>query len=201
MRITKIRKIEGKKQIIGAEVYAPDMTDAHGDFMTAEEIEKMAYGFMKDMRLDQVDVGHDNELYGCHLVESFIARKCDDLFIPGAWVVYIHVPDKELWAKIENGEINGLSMEALAIKKESHLELNCPVMVAGRTEKSDDGHSHHYNVFIDEEGNFAGGSTDIVNDHKQDILSGTLTEEENDHVHKYSFVEIILELENGEEED
>lgn len=194
MHLAKITKIEGKKQILGAEVYAPDITDAHGDFMTAEEIEKMAYGFMKDMKLDQIDVGHDNQLYGCHLVESFIARKCDDTFIPGSWVVYIHVPDKELWAKIENGEINGLSMEALALKKESFIEMHCPVLLTGKVEKTEDGHSHQYSVFINEEGNFAGGSTDTVNGHSHVIKSGTTTEMEEDHNHKFSFIEAILEL-------
>lgn len=202
MKDVLFKDLNSEKQIAMGEVYAPDLVDAHGDFMTAEEIEKMAYGFMKSMNLDQVDVGHDNELYGCHVVESFIARKEDNIFIEGAWVVAIHIPDVELWGKLKSGEISGFSMESLAVKKDSTIEFNCPVSLTGSTEKSEDGHVHKYTVFIDEDGNFAGGTTSIVNGHKHDILSGTTTEESADHIHKYCFVDVILELEdNGEEED
>ena len=84
-------------------------------------------------------------------------------------------------------------------RKESFLEMNCPVLLSGRTEKSDDGHRHHYSVFIDEEVNFSGGSTDEVEGHSHTIKSGTLTELKEDHVHKYSFIEAIMELGNEEE--
>ncbi len=203
MHVVDIKKIDHEKQICFAEVYAPDITDSHGDFMNAEEIEKMAYGFMKNMRLDQVDVGHDNVLHGSHVVESFIAREDDSIFIAGAWVVGIHVADSEVWSRIKSGELNGFSMEALALKKESSIMMKCPVSLTGETDvEGDDGHTHHYTVFVDEDGKFAGGSTSIVNGHKHDIMTGTITEDTNDHVHKYSFVETILELGNdGDEED
>lgn len=201
MLLSNVKKVEGRKQVLGAEVYAPDIPDAHGDYMTAEEIEKMAYGFMKSMNLDQVDVGHDNELYGCHVVESFIARKGDPTFIEGAWVVYIHVPDPELWAKVESGEIGGLSMESFALRKESSIEMHCPVSLIGTTEKADDGHVHKYTVFINEDGEFAGGTTDVVNGHKHDILSGTKTEIAQDHSHKYCYIDVILELEGNYEQE
>ena len=35
------------KQIVYAEVYAPNVLDTHGDYMTAETIEKMAHDFLK----------------------------------------------------------------------------------------------------------------------------------------------------------
>lgn len=201
VHIVEIKKTVDEKQIAMAEVYVPDVPDAHGDFMTALEIEKMAYDFMRNKRLDMVDVEHDNQDYGCYIVESFIARKSDDTFVEGAWVVGIHIPDEGLWDRVKSGELNGFSMEALAIRKESDVEMVCPVMLNGQTDKAEDGHFHHYAVFIDEDGNFAGGSTSVVNGHKHDILTGTVTEEQEEHAHKYNVVQAILELgDEGEEE-
>jgi len=92
-------------------------------------------------------------------------------------------------------------MEALAIKKDSSIEMQCPVSLIGKTEKADDGHIHKYTVFINEDGKFAGGTTDVVNEHKHDILSGTTTEQSAGHMHKFCFIDIILELEVSDEEE
>lgn len=198
--LAKIKKVGTvEKQILWAEVYAPDIVDTHGDFMKAEEIEKMAYDFARKGRLDQIDVQHDNNLYGCCIVETFIARSDDSIFIPGSWVVAIHVPDESLWSKVKSGEINGLSMEAMCLRKNDvELEFVCPVVFQGICEKAEDGHEHTYTFMIDDAGNFAGGFTDTVNGHSHEIKRSTVTETADDHNHRYSVVEKVIEL-NGKQ--
>jgi hypothetical protein len=78
--------------------------------MTAEEIEKMAYGFLENMRNANIDRNHDDKPNYGVVVESFIARKGDPDFPPGAWVLGTHVTDDETWEAIKSGEITGYSI-------------------------------------------------------------------------------------------
>ena len=110
----QFRKFDDEKHLVYAEIYLPDQEDAHGHSMTADEIEKMAHGFMKARRTTAIDVNHDNNTeYGCAMVESFIARKGDSDYVPGAWVGVVHVENAELWEQIKKGEITGFSFEGL----------------------------------------------------------------------------------------
>ena len=54
-------KFDVEKRLVYAEVYIPDVEDAHGHSMTRSEIEKMAHGFLKSARTMQIDYNHDNE--------------------------------------------------------------------------------------------------------------------------------------------
>lgn len=190
-----VKKSVAEKQILFAEVYAPNITDSHGDWMNAEEIEKMAYNFARHGRLNKVDMNHDNNLYGCCIVETFIARADDPIFIPGSWVVGIHVPDPTIWAKVKSGELNGLSMECLCLKKSVDVEIHCPAILQGVCEKSQgDDHTHDFTVHVDENGEFAGGFTSVVNGHSHQILSGSVTEEAAGHTHRYCFADKVTEL-------
>lgn len=108
------RKFDLEKRLVYAEVYLPDMEDAHGHSMTAEEIEKMAHGFMKNRRTTSIDLNHDNNVeYGCAMVESFIARDGDPDYMPGAWVGVVKVENDEIWKMIKDGEITGFSFEGM----------------------------------------------------------------------------------------
>lgn len=186
-----IKKAEDRKRIVWGEVYAPNRPDSDGDFMTAEDIEKMAYKFMMDLNLKNIDVQHDNNLVeGACIVESFIARPGDPVFIEGAWVVAVYVPDDETWDKIENQEINGFSMEALVNRQVVEVELEVPPVIMGRTDKVED-HEHLFYVAYDKDGNFLGGKTDTINGHMHLIRRGTITEKSDDHEHRFSFVENI----------
>ena len=187
-----IRKAEERKRIVWAEVYAPNIPDSEGEFMDAETIEAMAYKFMMEMKLNQIDLQHNNELVpGACVVESFIARAGDPTFIEGAWVVAVYVPDDDVWEKIENQEINGFSMEALVNRKVVEVELEIPPVITGKTE-SIEGHEHKFYVAYDKEGNFLGGKTDEVDGHSHVIRRGTITEVSDNHEHRFSFVENIV---------
>lgn len=185
------KNVAEAKRIVWAEVYAPDRPDADKEFMRAPEIEKMAYHFMRSMKLDSVDSQHDNVLVdGCCVVESFIARKGDPDFIEGAWVVGMHVNNDDMWEKICKGEINGFSIEAMVIKDAQTIEMDIPPVLSGLTQKSEN-HSHDFLVAYDQNGTFLGGKTSVANDHYHIIKRGTITEEAEGHTHRFSHVEEI----------
>jgi hypothetical protein len=199
----QIRKADDELQIVWGEVYIPDLPDSQGDFMTADEVRKAAYRFVGSGRLDQIDRMHDNEPCGAMVVESFIAREGDPDFIPGAWVVGVHVPDPEIWQAIKSGEFNGFSMQGRALRTQKAVELEIPEEVQGITETTGD-HRHAFVVSFGEEGEFLGGEAlpeagaggDL---HGHDIKRGTATGPggADGHAHRYSFSEAILEVALG----
>lgn len=185
-----IKSADKKQRIVWAEVYAPNRPDSDGEFMDAEGIRKMAYDFMRSGNLSQIDSMHTNKLVeGACVVESFIARKGDSTFIEDAWVAGIHIPGDDDWAKVEKGDWNGFSIEALVNKEQVEVELELPPVVEGRTLKSEDGHDHKFYVAYDDNGKFLGGKTDSVNGHFHVIKRGTITEDTNGHKHRFSHVE------------
>lgn len=110
-----------EQQLVYGVVYEPDVEDAHGDVMTASEIEKAAHGFVKDAR--NIDKQHDFESGVGEVVESYIAPS--DLEIgeheiaKGSWVLVTKASD-EVWEDIKKGEVTGYSMAGTAetIEKE-----------------------------------------------------------------------------------
>lgn len=109
-----IKKADTQKRIVYGEVYVPNERDAHGHWMTAEEIEKMAHRFMEQLRLTQIDKNHDREPDEGVVVESFIARPGDPDFTPGVWVLATKILNDDTWQAILDGEIASYSMEGTA---------------------------------------------------------------------------------------
>lgn len=182
------------EQIVWAEVYAPGIPDADGDYMDAVGIQQMAYKFMKDLRLKKIDVQHTNKLCDACVVESFIARKGDPDFIEGAWVIGLYIADKSVWEKVKKQEINGFSMEALVTRRSEIVEVIIPEIVSGKTMKSED-HEHTFYVSYDDNGHFRGGRTDPGPDgHVHTIRKGTITEDANGHSHRFSHIEGLKNL-------
>ncbi|PWT89302.1 MAG: hypothetical protein C5B54_09140 [Acidobacteria bacterium] len=182
-------KSEGELQIVYGEIYAPSKPDAQGEYMTRPEIRKMAHEFLRSGRMNQIDLLHGNKcLDGACVVESFIADDADPRFIPGSWVVGVHVPDPDLWASIKKGEINGFSMEALVTRHDQEVEVEIPPVVTGLTSKQE-GHEHKFYVTYDAKGQFKGGMTDVVQGHAHVIVAGTHTQEADGHTHRFSSVD------------
>lgn len=181
-----------EQHMIYGEVYAPNRPDAQGEFMTKETIRKMAHDFIRSGRMGQIDVMHNNKVVkgGVCIVESWIAPDDDAVFIPGSWVIGMHVPHEALWAAAKSGELNGFSLEAMVIKEEKEVSLEIPAVVSGSTSVTAD-HEHKFFVTYDSEGLFKGGKTDKVNDHMHEILAGTHTETTEDHSHRFSSVDGI----------
>lgn len=108
------------KQIVIGELYVPydqknpESIDTQGHACTAEEIEKAAYRFMEDMNLKKVDMQHNFVPgFGC-VVESYIAKQGDPMFVPGSWIVGVKITDDQVWSKIMKGEITGFSLAGSA---------------------------------------------------------------------------------------
>lgn len=184
-------KPDEEQRMVYAEVYAPGVPDAQGDFMDAEAVRLAAHSFVRKGMMAQVDIQHDNKtIPGIQVVESFLARADDKLFIPGSWVVGVHIPDDDTWEKVKKGELNGFSLEALAATEQVEVEIEIPPVVSGVTSKEKD-HVHKFYVAYDETGKFLGGQTDSVSGHVHTIRAGTITDTVDDHNHKFSAVDLV----------
>ena len=84
-----IAKAEDEKKLVYGVVYEPDIQDAHGDFMTAEEIQKAAHGFLKNAR--KIDKDHNFQGGVGEVVESYVApadfEVNGETIVKGSWVL------------------------------------------------------------------------------------------------------------------
>ncbi|MDU7578389.1 MAG: XkdF-like putative serine protease domain-containing protein [Bacillus subtilis] len=109
-----VKEADEQKLVYGI-VYEPDTVDAHGDFMTAAEIEKAAHGFLKDAC--QIDKQHDFQSGVGEVVESYVAPSDFEMngetIKKGSWVL-VTKASEEVWEQIKRGEITGYSMAGTA---------------------------------------------------------------------------------------
>lgn len=186
-----IKKTDDEQQLVYGEVYAPGFPDSQGDFMSAENIQRMAFEFMRKGLVNKIDLHHTQVESGSYVVESFIARAGDPDFIPGSWVLGVKCSD-HAWSLVKSGELNGFSFDGEGFRVETVLEIEMPENIVGRTVE-EHGHEHEFFVKYDSEGNFLGGVTGPGPDgHVHKILRGTVTELTDDHAHRFSFVEGVL---------
>ena len=118
---TPLRKLvkSDEKRVVYGIVYGPGQVDSQGEYAERGEIEKAAYGFMKGLRLLNVDAQHDFDPRAAFVAESWITKGADPLFPEepeGSWAVGIRVEDEALWASVKKGELAGLSMAGYAAK-------------------------------------------------------------------------------------
>lgn len=193
----EVKKADTEHQVVYGEVYVPNVPDSQGDWATADDIQQMAWDFLKEGRLSKIDTNHDLQVNGCLVVESFIARKGDPDFIEGAWVLGVHVPDADMWEKVKKQEINGFSLYGMATTYKEECEIEIPDTVWGTTSPDpEDGHTHRFQVKYDNAGNFLGGVCEVAENHSHVIVKGTVTEESavsgaGSHRHRFSFIEGI----------
>ncbi|MCY7812847.1 XkdF-like putative serine protease domain-containing protein [Bacillus inaquosorum] len=118
-----LAKEAGEEKLVYGIVYEPDTVDAHGDFMTATEIEKAAHGFLKDAR--QIDKQHDFHGGVGEVVESYVApadfEMNGETIKKGSWVL-VTKASEEVWEQIKKGEITGYSMAGTAETIEKQKE-------------------------------------------------------------------------------
>jgi len=177
-----IKKADHEQQLVFGEVYAPGFPDSQGDYMDAEGMKKSALG--------AIDVGHDQQDCGAYIVESFIAQDGDPTFIPGSWVIGVHIPDPALWSQVKKGELNGFSLDGLGIRKDKPFVFDMPDTLTGQTEEAH-GHFHTFTFKIGPKGEIS-GETNVVDGHMHFIRHGTHTSDSAGHSHRFSFVEGIL---------
>ncbi len=103
--IKVITKADDAQRLVYGIVYEPNVADAHGDYMTPEEIEKAAHGFLKDAR--EIDKQHDFQGGVGEVVESYIApsdfEMGDEVIKKGSWVLVTKASDeKGLFSLLKN---------------------------------------------------------------------------------------------------
>jgi len=110
-----IAKAEDEKKLVYGVVYEPDIQDAHGDFMSADEIQKAAHGFLKNAR--KIDKDHNFQGGVGEVVESYVApadfEVNGETIVKGSWVLVTKAGD-EIWEQIKKGSITGYSMAGTA---------------------------------------------------------------------------------------
>lgn len=120
--VRTITKADDPQKLVYGVVYEPDVKDAHDDFMTADEIEKAAHGFMQNYQ--QIDKQHDFEAGAGTVVQSYIAP-CDldvgETIAKGSWVLVTKATD-EIWESIQKGEFTGYSLAGTAEPIEKQTE-------------------------------------------------------------------------------
>lgn len=118
-----LRKANWDKKLVYGVVYEPDTVDTHGDWAAAEEIEKAAHNFMRNVRASgkwtnkDHKAGEEGELSDVEIVESFIApvafmyEGTDAVVKKGSWVIVSKVLNPDLQKAIESGDTAAYSME------------------------------------------------------------------------------------------
>lgn len=183
-RLVRIKKIDAEKRVVYGEVYAPDVLDTYGDFMSAEDIELMAHRFLQLYALkNTIDTNHDESSNGSYPIESFIARTGDPDYTPGSWVLGTKIVDDVIWEQILKGELNGYSFQALVRKLAVVVEIEMTPDAIGVTEEAD-GHTHMFYVEFDGDGKVVRGITSTDDGHSHEIKKGTATEKSNGHAHR-----------------
>lgn len=186
--VVSIKKIDDELQVVYGEVYAPNVPDSQGDYMIAVEIRKAAHKFVADGLVTKIDTNHDRRENGSSVVESFIARDDDNMFIPGSWVVGVHIPNRDTWRLVKTGALNGFSFDGMAVRSAKDFEVSIPDNLTGQTDKFE-GHEHSFAVKFSVTGEFLGGETDEVAGHKHLIKAGTVTEDVHGHRHRFNVVD------------
>jgi hypothetical protein len=186
----RFAKSDDEMQIVWGELYVPGVPDAQHDFMSHEQVRKAAYHWMRKGQTVCIDREHDLEKTDAYVVESFIARDNDPDFIPGSWVIGVHIPDPNDWAGVKKGEYNGFSLYGKAVRQ-NPIEMEIPSEVEGVT-KAEHGHTHNFSVAYAPDGEVIGGVTDEVDGHFHVIRRGTLTETADGHAHQFDFVRGVM---------
>lgn len=167
------------ERLVTGQVYAPDTLDAHGHFMTAKELKRVAHQFMQDGLITSIDVQHNNETVTATIVESFIARKGDPDFEEGAWVATVKIDDPDIWNAVKAGYINGYSFEILTYKEDQYVEIEYVSWYYGFTDPDPyDKHDHPFMVRLDADGEIVWGKTGLGSDGSpaHDITKSNITD-------------------------
>ena len=98
------------------EAMLPDTTDLHGDFTSAEEVRKAMESFNKSAM--RANLFHRVMTDTFEVIESYLAPTNFVLGeVPvkkGTWLMTLQVYDEELWKMVKSGDINGISIGAMA---------------------------------------------------------------------------------------
>jgi putative serine protease XkdF len=120
----RIVKADAARQIAYGVVLEPctaeTTKDSQGDWYTADDIELTAHDFLEAVSKGEAwaDLMHDEGPAVGAPVESFVAPvdfvlgDGDRVQVvkAGSWVMAMHYPDPDVWARIEKGELDAFSV-------------------------------------------------------------------------------------------
>ncbi len=112
-------KIDSVKKVVYSIVLVPDEEDLQEDIIPKEEVEKAAHNFLLKYRT----IGDMHEKVALAApVESYILPADitigEDRIPAGSWIMATKVFDEALWARIESGEITGMSIGGWSYREE-----------------------------------------------------------------------------------
>ena len=113
-------KLDKTKRIAYGVFLVPEKADHDGDVISEGDIEKVAHMFLVDYRA--IDEMHKKETLRADIVESAIAWE-DDLSYhgkklkKGTWFGAIHIHDKSVWEKVEDGTYKGFSVRISGVRE------------------------------------------------------------------------------------
>lgn len=120
MHLSKIASDDSIHRIITFPVLVPDEEDRNGDIITRDEIVKTAVDFALTLSEKQINFDHENDTdtTDARFVETYILP-CEltvagGVLPKGTWMVGIQFSD-ELYQKVINGDIVGVSMEGWGV--------------------------------------------------------------------------------------
>jgi hypothetical protein len=125
----KLKEVDKKRKVVVGYALIPDLEiprvkdgKEFNIVMSKETVALAAKLYMKNLNLANVTSQHEKPVTGCCVIESWIIEdpKNDKANIynlepspaGGEWVVMMALTDEE-FAKVENGEYNGFSIEAM----------------------------------------------------------------------------------------
>lgn len=123
----RVLKADSEAHYVTGVVYEPMVEDTQGNYMTADEILKAAYGYAKNGM--SADLQHNFEkMEGATVVESYVA-KCDETIEgqeikKGTWVMTMEITNDSIWDAIQKGEITGFSMGGVGQYSEEDVDLD-----------------------------------------------------------------------------
>lgn len=101
-------------------VMVPDAVDAHGDITSEDEVRKACFNFNKFCR--EPNLFHLTGTETFEFAESYTSpvdfQLGDREVKKGTWLATIQAKDDNLWELIKSGDIDGLSIGALASVEE-----------------------------------------------------------------------------------
>lgn len=182
-----IHKVDDEQHLVTGVVYSPFTLDAHGHYMSVDEVRKTAHSFLTQGLQKQVDVMHDNEVIDAVVVESYVLDTDTSYAPAGSWIATTKINDPAVWKKIKRGQLNGYSMEIKTYTIEHEAEIEFDAWVYGETQPhSEDGHTHFYLVKMDSAGNVAQGFTGQsgTDGHTHTIKQLSVTDITDTHTHR-----------------
>lgn len=110
-KTVEILKVDEERQVVTGPVLVPGEEDRHGDVVSRENIEDVAYKFMEEYQ--NIDLMHTFEETGVP-VGSFVTpsemEMGGETVKAGSWLISVRVTDEETWQGIKSGEYTGFSI-------------------------------------------------------------------------------------------